>query len=113
MEEGHLEVYERLGAHGLDVINVPATFPALIFEETNKQPHEQTNKHTTSFWKQPASGGKREKRKGNQQRGKKTFLQAFLHSSSSQFQNNYFTEMCRGSEAGSYLRLIDFCITQL
>jgi len=27
--------------------------------------------------------------------------------------NNYFTEMCSGSEAGSYLRLIDFCITQL
>jgi len=27
--------------------------------------------------------------------------------------NNYFTEMCRGSEAGSYLRLIDLCITQL
>ena len=26
----------------------------------------------------------------------------------SQFENNYFTEMCSGSEAGSYLRLIDF-----
>ena len=26
---------------------------------------------------------------------------------------NYFTEICSGSEAGSYLRLIDFCITQL
>ena len=26
---------------------------------------------------------------------------------SSQFENNYFTEMCSGSEAGSYLRLID------
>ena len=25
--------------------------------------------------------------------------------------NNYFTEMCSGSEAGSYLRLMDFCIT--
>ena len=24
----------------------------------------------------------------------------------SQFENNYFTEMCSGSEAGSYLRLI-------
>ena len=24
-----------------------------------------------------------------------------------------FTEMCSGSEEGSYLRLIDFCITQL
>ena len=28
--------------------------------------------------------------------------------SSSQFENNYFTEMCSGSEAGAYLRLIDF-----
>jgi len=27
---------------------------------------------------------------------------------SSQFENNYFTEMCSGSEAGSYLRCIDF-----
>ena len=27
---------------------------------------------------------------------------------SSQIKNNYFTEMCSGSEAGSYLRLIDF-----
>jgi len=26
----------------------------------------------------------------------------------SQFENNYFTEMCSGSEAGSYLRRIDF-----
>jgi len=26
----------------------------------------------------------------------------------SQCKNNYFTEMCSGSEAGSYLRLIDF-----
>ena len=26
---------------------------------------------------------------------------------------NYFPEMCSSSEAGSYLRLIDFCITQL
>ena len=30
-----------------------------------------------------------------------------------QFENNHFTEMCSGSEADSYLRLIDFCITQL
>jgi hypothetical protein len=28
-------------------------------------------------------------------------------------QNSYFTEMRSGSEAGSYLRLIDFGITQL
>jgi len=27
--------------------------------------------------------------------------------------NNYFTKMCSGSEEGSYLRLIDFCITEL
>ena len=32
---------------------------------------------------------------------------------SSQIENNYFTEMCSGSEEGSYLRLIDFYITQL
>ena len=25
----------------------------------------------------------------------------------------YFTEMCSGSEAGSYLRLVERCITQL
>ena len=25
--------------------------------------------------------------------------------------NNYFAEMCSGSEGGSYLRLVDFCIT--
>ena len=27
-------------------------------------------------------------------------------------QVNYFTEICSGSEAGSYSRLIDFCVTQ-
>jgi hypothetical protein len=27
--------------------------------------------------------------------------------------NNYFTEMCSGSEEGSHLMFIDFCITQL
>ena len=27
---------------------------------------------------------------------------------SAQFENTYLTEMCSGSEAGSYLRLIDF-----
>ena len=31
----------------------------------------------------------------------------------SAFKNNHFTEMCCGTEAGSYLRLIDSCITQL
>ena len=30
-----------------------------------------------------------------------------------QFKNNHFAEMCSGSEEGSYLRLIDSCITQL
>jgi len=29
------------------------------------------------------------------------------------FKNNHFTEMCCGTEAGSYSRLIDSCITQL
>jgi len=29
------------------------------------------------------------------------------------FENNHFTEMCCGTEAGSYLRLIDSCITHL
>ena len=29
------------------------------------------------------------------------------------FRDNYFTEMCSGSGAGSYSRLVDFCITQL
>ena len=29
------------------------------------------------------------------------------------FENNYFTEMCSSFEAGSYSKLIDFCITQL
>ena len=37
----------------------------------------------------------------------------YLTTGECQFKNNYFTEMCSGSEAGSYLRLIDFCITQL
>ena len=32
---------------------------------------------------------------------------------SSQFKNNYFAEMGSGSEEGSYLRLIDLCITSL
>ena len=27
--------------------------------------------------------------------------------------NNYFTEMCSGSEEGSYLMLVDLCIAQL
>ena len=30
----------------------------------------------------------------------------------SQLENNYFTELCSGSEAGSYLRFVDFCITE-
>jgi len=31
-----------------------------------------------------------------------------LTEDSSQFENNYFTEICSGSEAGSYLRLMGF-----
>jgi len=38
---------------------------------------------------------------------------AVLNWYSSHFKNNHFTEMCCGTEAGSYLRLIDSCITQL
>ena len=34
-------------------------------------------------------------------------------SSRKQVENNYFTEMCSGSEEGSYSRLIDVCVTQL
>jgi len=33
--------------------------------------------------------------------------------STNEFKNNHFTEMCSDSDAGSYLRLIDFLITQL
>ena len=35
------------------------------------------------------------------------FLSTTCHQQG-QFKNNYFTEMCSGSEAGSYVRLIDF-----
>ena len=35
-------------------------------------------------------------------------ISADVGSNVSQFENNYFTEMCSGSEAGSYLRLVDF-----
>ena len=40
-------------------------------------------------------------------------LTAWKWEGGSQFKNNYFAEMCSGSEEGSYLRPIDFCITQL
>jgi len=40
-------------------------------------------------------------------------LVAFFRNPGVEFKNNYFTEMCSGSEAGSYLRRIDCCITQL
>ena len=40
-------------------------------------------------------------------------LRAVLNWYSSRFKNNHFTEMCCGTEAGSYLRLIDSCITQI
>ena len=42
-----------------------------------------------------------------------TIGDSMLHDIQVQFKNNYFTEMCNGSEAGSYLRRIDLCITQL
>ena len=32
---------------------------------------------------------------------------------SSRFKNNHFTEMCSGSETGSYLRLRDPCLNRL
>ena len=32
------------------------------------------------------------------------------YSSCSQFKNNYFTDMCSGSEKGSFLKPIDLCI---
>jgi len=35
------------------------------------------------------------------------------HDSEPAGKSNHFTEMCCGTEAGSYLRLIDSCITQL
>ena len=43
------------------------------------------------------------------------FCNLFIYASPCglRFKNNHFTKMCRGSEAGSYFRLIDSCITQL
>ena len=40
-------------------------------------------------------------------------LRAVLHWCSSQFKNSHFTDMCCDNEAGSYLRPIDSCITQV
>ena len=40
-------------------------------------------------------------------------LRAVLNWCSCQFKSNHFTEMCCGTETGSYLRLIDSRITQL
>ena len=40
-------------------------------------------------------------------------LALVLPAHSSQFENNHFTEICCGTEAGSCLRLIDSCITPL
>ena len=37
-----------------------------------------------------------------------TFGDIFERSGVVGLEHNYFTEMCSGSEAGSYLRLIDF-----
>ena len=41
------------------------------------------------------------------------FVCASTSSRTYRFKNNHFTKMCCGTEAGSYLRRIDFCITQL
>ena len=61
---------------------------------------------------------KKKKKKQSRVHSKLTTLAAprggiFSDRYSFQFKNNYFTEMCSGSEEGSYLMLIDFCITQL
>ena len=37
----------------------------------------------------------------------------YLGSIWARFMNNYFAELGNGSEDGSYLKLIDFCITRL
>jgi len=46
-----------------------------------------------------------------------TITSCFRHTTweaySAQFKNNHFPEMCCGSEAASYSRLIDSCITHL
>ena len=52
----------------------------------------------------------------NQEEADRSLDPAFLNGLpcfSSQLENNYLAEMCSGSEASSYLRLIDLCITQL
>ena len=38
---------------------------------------------------------------------------AAVYAYTPRFKNNYFAEMCSGSEEGSYLRLIDVCITRI
>ena len=48
-----------------------------------------------------------------QQRTTTGAMATALRKHSSQLKNNHSTEMCSGSEAGSYLRRIDSCITQL
>ena len=50
----------------------------------------------------PRPGKIRKTKMGGTRRQRRTGLL------NTQFENNYFTEMCSGSEAGSYLRLIDF-----
>ena len=51
--------------------------------------------------------------KGSGIRGDGFEVQKGVGSRASQFQNNDFTEMCSGSEVGSYFRLIELCTTQL
>ena len=50
--------------------------------------------------------------RGQRLRGAGASLLDFLLLSS-QFKKNHFTWLCSGSEAGSYLRLADSCVTQL
>jgi len=66
-----------------------------------------------------SASGRRSHSRGNHSQGSHSRADATEGSVSSspgldltgtdlEFKNNYFTEMCSGSEAGSYLRLIDF-----
>ena len=54
----------------------------------------------------------RKRRRGRRVVGVRSPSRGVKSTVSSQFKNNHFTEMCSGSEAGSYLRLIDSFITQ-
>ena len=53
--------------------------------------------------------GRERARESTRERERERVVKCMGLDHASQFDNNYFTEMCSGSEAGSYLRLIDFC----